>query len=95
MTGLTFLKELILIKQVNQKRVVFATIDSFLDKGLKLQHDVCNGWHNVLTMFMDLSDITILNTDGTDCHCSNIRISKCEAVNLDQKADLNEKSRTL
>ena len=58
---LTFLKELILIKQVNQKSVVFVTIGIFLNKGFKFAPNICNGYHNFLMMSMNLSDIAILN----------------------------------
>ena len=56
-----FLKELIVIKQINQKSMIFATIDLFLDKGFKFQPDVCNRCHDVLMMSLDLSNIAILN----------------------------------
>ena len=44
---------------------------------------------------MNLSDTTILNTEGSD-YCSIISlISKNEAMKLMQNADLTEKSRAL
>ena len=51
----------------------------FLDKGFKFQLDVCNGCYDVLIMSMNLNDISIING-----------ISKSEAINLPQKADLIE-----
>ena len=63
----------------------------FLDKGFKFQPDVCNGCHDVLMMFMNLSDISILNIHGADYRCVITGISKSEAVNLLQNAVLNEK----
>ena len=50
MMELTFLKELILIKQVHQKCVIFVTIGIFLEKVFKFRREVCNGCHDVLTM---------------------------------------------
>ena len=44
---------------------------------------------------MNLSDIAILNIKGSDYRCVIRLISKNEAVNLMQNADLTEKSRTL
>ena len=38
MTELTFLKELILIRQANQKSVIIVTIDIFKIKGLNFNH---------------------------------------------------------
>ena len=40
---------------------------------------------------MNLSDIGILNIKGSDYCCIVSLISKCEAVNLVQNADLTEK----
>ena len=44
---------------------------------------------------MNLSDIFILNIKGSDYRCVIRLISKNEAVNLMQSADLTEKSGTL
>ena len=46
-------------------------------------------------MSMSLSGIDILNIEGADYCCIISGISKSEAVNLLQKADLKEKSRPL
>ena len=45
-------------------------------------------------MFMNLSDIAILNIKGSDYHCIVILISKNETINVMQNADLTEKSGT-
>ena len=60
----------------------------FLDKGFKFQPDVCKGCHNVLMMPIKLNDIAILNIRGVDYRCIINRISKNDAVNLLQSADL-------
>ena len=46
-------------------------------------------------MSMNLNDIAILNIKGSDYRCLISLISKNEAINLMQNADLTEKSRTL
>ena len=66
----------------------------FLDKVLKIQLYVCNGYHDVLMMSMNLSDITILNINSVDYRCSINEISKSEAINVMQNIDLSEKIRT-
>ena len=44
---MTFLKELMLIRQAYQKSVIFVTIcHYFLDKGFKFQPNVCNRCHD-------------------------------------------------
>ena len=48
MTELAFLKELMLIKQANQKSAIFATISIFLNKSFKFQPKVCNKCHDLL-----------------------------------------------
>ena len=64
----------------------------FSDKGFNFQPYVCNGCNDVLMMSMSLSSIAILNINGVDYLCIINGISKSEAENLLQKADLNEKS---
>ena len=60
----------------------------FLDKEFKFQLDVCNRYHDVLMMPINLNDIAILNICGVDYRCIINRISKREEVNLLQNADL-------
>ena len=43
---------------------------------------------------MNLSDIAILNNKGSDSRCIISLISKNEAINLKQNADLTKKSGT-
>ena len=92
MIEVTFPKELMLIRQVNQKSAIFVV---FLDTGFKFQPDVCSTCHDLLMMSMNLSDIAILSIKGADYCCIISGISINEAVNLLQKADLKEKSGTL
>ena len=44
---LSFLKELMLVKQVHQKSAMFVTIGIFLNEDFKLQPNVCNGCHDI------------------------------------------------
>ena len=67
----------------------------FLDKGFKFQSYLCDGCHNISVMSMNPSNIAILNIRGVDYCCIINGISKNEAVNLLQNADLNEKSGSL
>ena len=46
-------------------------------------------------MSMYPSNVAILNTKGSDDHCIISLISKNEAINLRQNADLTEKRGTL
>ena len=47
----------------------------FLSKGFKFQPNVCNRYHDLLMMSMNLSDIAILNIEGADYRWLS-RISK-------------------
>ena len=67
----------------------------FLNYGFKLQPNVCNRCHDLLMKSMNLSNIAILNIKGSDYRCSISLISKNEAINLMQNADLTEKGGTL
>ena len=67
----------------------------FLNYSFKFQPNVCNRCHDLLMMSMNLSDIAILNIKGSDYCCIISLISKNEAINLMQNADLTKKSRTL
>ena len=66
----------------------------FLNYSFKFQPNVCNRCHDLLMMSMNLSDIAILNIKGSDYCCIISLISKNEAINLMQNADLTEKSGT-
>ena len=92
----TLLKEFTLIEQVHQKSVIFPTIGIFfLNYCFKFQSNFCNRCHDLLMMSMNLGDITILNIKDSDYHCIISLISKNEAINLMQNADLTKTSRTL
>ena len=67
----------------------------FLNKGFKFQSYVCNRWHDLVMMSMNLSDIAILNIKSADNCFIMSGISKTEAINLMQNIDLTEKSGTL
>ena len=64
----------------------------FLNYSFKFQQNVCNRCHDLLMMSMNLSIIAILNIKPFDHCCIISLISKDEAINLLQNADLTEKS---
>ena len=95
MTEMTFLKELILIKQVHLKVCDICHDCYFLDKRLKVQLNVCNGCHYALMMPINIDDIAILNIRGVFYCCIITGISKSDAVNLQQNANLTEGRRLI
>ena len=66
MIELTFLKELMLTKQVHQNSVSICQHWYFLSKGFKFQPIVCNRCHDLLMMSINHRDIAILNIKSTD-----------------------------
>ena len=52
----------------------------FLDKVFKFESYVCNGSHDVLIIFMNLSSNTILKVYVVDCRCIITRISKRKTI---------------
>ena len=68
MIELMFWKELVLIKQVHQKTMMFVTIGIFLNYNFKVQPNVCNSYHDLLMILILilLSDIAILNIKSSD-----------------------------
>ena len=67
----------------------------FLNYSFKIQPNVCNKCLDLLIMSMNLSDIAILNIKHSDYRCIISLISKNEAINLIQNADLTKRSGTL
>ena len=63
---LTFLKELMLIKQVHERSVDISHHWYFLNYSFKFHPNVCNICHDLLMMSMNLSDFAILNIKGSD-----------------------------
>ena len=51
---------------------------------------ICNGCPDVLMMSVNLNDIAVLNVNSADYSCIINRISKSDALNLLQNANLTE-----
>ena len=62
-----------------------------LNYSFEFQTNVCNRCHDLLMMFINLSDIAILNIKGSDYPCIISLISKNETIKLSKNADLTEK----
>ena len=67
----------------------------FLKYIFKFQPNVFNRCHDLLLMSINLSDIANLNIKCSAYHSIISLISKTEAINVLQNADLTEKGRTL
>ena len=87
MIELTFLKVLMLVRQVHQK--IICQYQYFLDKGNPV---VYNGCHDVLMMSQNLNYSVILNIYGVDNGCIINEISKSEAIDLEGNTHLSKES---
>ena len=64
-----------------------------LNKGFKFQTYFCNRSQDLLIIYINLSDIAILNIKGPEYCCIITGISKNQATNLMQNADLTQKAK--
>ena len=63
----------------------------FWSNSFKFQPNVCSRCQDLLMMSINLSDIVVLNFQGSDYCCIIRLISRYEAINLLQNTDLTEK----
>ena len=80
---LTFLKELMLMKEANQKTYS-------LNKSFKFQPNICKRCQDLL-MSMNLGGIALSSMKVSGCHGIISRIRKNETVNLMHNADFTKK----
>ena len=52
----------------------------FKDIGFKFEEDICNKFHDLLTMAYSLKNIAILNAKGASFRCTLMGISKNEGL---------------
>ena len=57
----------------------------FLNYSFKFQQNICNRSHDLLMMYVNLSDIAILNIKGSDYCCIFSLRNKNEGMNLNVK----------
>ena len=54
----------------------------FQDKGFKFQQDICNECHDVFMIYINLSNIVVLNIHSAIYCCTYSKITKSEVRNL-------------
>ena len=64
----------------------------FLIYSIVFQPNICNRCHDLLTMSINLSNMAILNIEGSDYRCLLNLISKNQAINVIRNADLAKKA---
>ena len=63
----------------------------FLNHGFKFQDSVCNGWHDLTMLSVNISDVAIITVKNVDYYCIIHNISKSEAINILEKAVLENR----
>ena len=91
MIELIFQKDLILIKQMHQKNVIFV-ITSILDKGFKYESYLCNGCHDLMQKAMNFNHVAIVVSKGSDYRIYFWYMSKDDAISIMKNSNLNETS---
>ena len=54
----------------------------FFNHGFKFQDSVCNGYHNLTILCLNISDIAIVTVINVDYPCIIHNIRKSKAINL-------------
>ena len=81
-------KELILIKQMHQKSVIFLIDYNFLDKDFKYESYLFNGCHDLMQKTMTFNDIAIVSVKISDYRIYFEYMSKDDAINIIKNSDL-------
>ena len=83
-----FEKELILIKQMHQKSVIFLIDYNFLDKDFKYESYLFNGCHDLMQKTMTFNDIAIVSVKISDYRIYFEYMGKDDAINIIKNSDL-------
>ena len=52
----------------------------FFNQGFEFQDYVCNGYHDLTMLSVNMSDIAVITVENVDYHCIIHNISKSEAI---------------
>ena len=63
----------------------------FFNHGFKFQDSVCNGFHDLTMLCLNISDIAIIKVKGVDCRWTIHDISKSEAIHLLENSVLDDR----
>ena len=91
MKELTFLKELILIGQINQKNVILVIIRVFLDKNFRYEPYLSNGCHDLMQKAVSFNDVAVVSIKESDYRIHFWYMSKSDANNLLNNSLLDNK----
>ena len=88
-------EELISIKQMHQKSVIFVIIGILKILVLKYEPYLCNGGHDLIQKAMNFNDIAIVSIKESDYRIHVWYMSKNDTINIMNNSNLNDKSGVL
>ena len=82
-----------LIKQVNQKNVIFVTIGIGVGKDIGFRYEpyLCNGCHNLMQKAMSFNDVAIVYVKGSAYRIHFWYMSKDDAISIMNNSNLVDK----
>ena len=80
-----------LIKQIDQKNVIFVTIGIFKNIGFKCEPYLCNGCHDLMQKAISFNNIAILYIRGNAYRIHFWYMSKNDAINIMNGSNLADK----
>ena len=95
MTELIFQKELIQIKQVHQKSVIFAIIGIFFDKNFNYGPCLYNGCHDLIQRATSFKNVAIVSIKVNYYRIHFYYISKNDSITLMTNSVLSDKDGVL
>ena len=81
-----------LIRQMNQKNVLFVITNIFLNEGFRFVPYVCNDCHDLMQKAINFNDVAIVSVKGSDYRIHFWYMSKHNAISIMKNSDLNKKS---
>ena len=95
MIALLFQKELILIKQMYQRYVIFVIIGVSLNKNFEYEPYLCNYCHDLMQKALNFNDIAFVSAKESDYRIHFWYMSKDDVINIIKNSNLNEKNRLI
>ena len=94
MIALLFQKELILLKQLYQRYVIFVIIGVSLNKNFEYEPYLCNDCHDLMQKALNFN-IAFASAKGSDYRIHFQYMNKDGVINIIKNSNLNEKNRLI
>ena len=94
MIALLFQKELILLKQMYQRYVIFVIIGVSLNKNFEYEPYLCNDCHDLMQKALNFN-IAFASAIGSDYRIHFQYMNKDGVINIIKNSNLNEKNRLI